>query len=79
MVHKYLIREFHPLVFFYLFSFMCTVVIGIPFMIRFFYMYHLTSQIPYTTSVILMFSLMMGYFSFFFGMWLDMEDNRRLR
>jgi len=78
MVHKYVLREFHPLIFFYLFSFFNFIIIGIPFTIRFFYMYGTTGEAPRTTLIILVFALMMGFFSFFFGMWMDMEDNKKL-
>ncbi|MFZ5945161.1 MAG: glycosyltransferase family 2 protein [Bacillota bacterium] len=79
MVKKYLIREFHPLVFFYLFSFICNIIIGLPLIIRFFTIYFSLGIAPTTTLSILSTSFMMGYFSFFFGMWLDMEDNKALK
>jgi len=79
MVHKYLIREFHPLIMFYFFSFVCIILIGLPLLIRFFMLYFKYGVAPTTTLTILTTSLMMGYFSFFFGMWLDMEDNKRLK
>lgn len=76
---KYLLREFHPLVFFYLLSFVNIVIVSVPLAIRFFYLYFELGEAPRTTLIILNFSLMMGFFSFFFGMWLDMEDNKKLR
>ena len=78
MVHKYMVREFNPLIFFYLFSFVNTILIGAPFMVRFFYLYHKEGIAPATTLIILTFSMSMGILSFFFAMWMDMEDNRRL-
>jgi glycosyltransferase involved in cell wall biosynthesis len=78
MVRKYLIREFHPLIFFYLFSFVNIILISIPLLVRFFYMYANQGEAPRTTMTILFFSLMIGFLSFFFGMWMDMEDNKKL-
>jgi glycosyltransferase involved in cell wall biosynthesis len=75
MIHKYLIREFHPLVFFYWFSFMNIILISLPLLI---YMIVNLTTFPQIYFIIFAFSSMMGIFSFFFGMWMDMEDNRRL-
>jgi len=79
MFYKYLVKEFHPLVFFYLFSFLNIVIISLSLTIRFFYLYCLTGEAPRTTLIILTFSATMGFFSFFFGMWLDMESNKDLK
>ena len=78
MVHKYLVREFNPLIFFYIFSFINVVGIGGPFTVRFFYLFNKIGLAPATTLIILTFSMSMGLFSFFFAMWMDMEDNRKL-
>jgi glycosyltransferase involved in cell wall biosynthesis len=78
MFHKYLVREFHPLIFFYLFSFVNIILISIPLVVRFFYMYMKYGAAPTTTLMILTFSFMIGFLSFFFGMWMDMEDNKKL-
>ena len=79
MTHKYLIREFHPLVFFYFFSILNLLFISLPLFIRFFYLYFTMGRSPYITLIILSHSLTMGIFSLFFGMWLDMEDNKKLK
>lgn len=78
MFYKYLVRDFHPLVFFYFFSFVNIVLISFPLIIRFFYLYSKYGTAPTTTLMIFTFTFMMGFFSFFFGMWLDMEENKRL-
>ncbi|MCW8930172.1 MAG: glycosyltransferase family 2 protein [Gammaproteobacteria bacterium] len=78
MTHKYLMREFHPLIFFYLFSFFNGVILSVPLMIRFIYMYSEIGYIPQTTLILLISTLNMSFFGLFFGMWLDMEDNRKL-
>lgn len=79
LIIKYFIRDFHPLVFFYAYAFVSLFLLGVPFTVRFFYMYSVYGEFPMTTSIILMFSVMMGFFSFFFGMWLDMDDNKGLK
>lgn len=78
LVHKYLVREFHPLIFFYLFSLFNAVCLAIPLTIRLFYKYAQNGFVPSTTLIILTFSSSMALLSLFFGMWLDMEDNRKL-
>lgn len=75
---KYLIRDFHPLVLFYFFSFINLVIISIPLTVRFFILYFRYHQAPSTTLIILAFSLMMGFFSFSFAIWMDMESNKNL-
>ncbi|MFH1326517.1 MAG: glycosyltransferase family 2 protein [archaeon] len=76
MSHKYLVREFHPLVFFYWFSIVNVLFIAFP---LFIYMIINFKTFPQTYFIIFAFSSMIGFFSFFFGMWMDMEDNRKLR
>jgi glycosyltransferase involved in cell wall biosynthesis len=74
MWNKYFLREFHPLIFFYLFS----GVNGIISVASLIYIILNFSLAPQTSVIIFFFSTMMGVFSLFFGMWLDMEDNKRL-
>lgn len=75
---KYLFRDFHPLVLFYVLSFTNLVLIAIPLIVRFFIMYARYHQAPTTTLTILAFTIMMGFFSFGFAIWLDMESNKNL-
>ncbi|MEI6040073.1 MAG: glycosyltransferase family 2 protein [Candidatus Berkelbacteria bacterium] len=75
---KYFFRDFNPLGLFYLFSFINLILIIIPLTIRFFMLYFQTHLAPSTTLIILSFSLMMGFFSFGFAIWLDMESNKDL-
>lgn len=75
---KYLIRDFHPLVLFYFFSFINLALIALPLTIRFFILYRRIGVAPSTTLIILVFALMMGFFSFGFAIWLDMESNKSL-
>ena len=78
LFRKYLVREFHPLIFFYLFSFFNGMIVALPMMIRFIYFFATTGEVPPTTLLLLMFSVSFAFFSLFFAMWLDMEDNRKL-
>jgi glycosyltransferase involved in cell wall biosynthesis len=75
---KYLVRQFHPLVFFYAFSLLTTVFMVVPLSIRFLALYLRDGVAPSTTLILLTFTTMMAFFSLFFAMWMDMEDNRRL-
>lgn len=78
MSYKYLVRDFNPLIFFYCAS---LINLGISALlgIRFFYLYNKLGEAPSTTLILLNFTFSVGLLSFFFGMWLDMEDNRVLK
>jgi glycosyltransferase involved in cell wall biosynthesis len=75
---KYVIRDFHPLIFFYLLSFL---LLGacIPLAIRLFYILAITGDVPDINAMALMFAGISGLQTLFFGMWFDMEYNRDLR
>ena len=79
LVSKYLVRDFHPLVLFYFWSLFLIVAMVLPLSIRFVMLYAQEGYAPQTTLIILTFVTLMAFFSLFFGMWMDMEDNRRLR
>lgn len=75
---KYVIKDFHPLVFFYLLSFV--LLIGsAPLAIRLFYFWILIGNIPDINALALVFSLTSGLQLLFFGMWFDMEYNKNLK
>ena len=78
MKEKYIIRDFHPLVFFYLlggiFS-LCTVLL----FTRVFIMWYLNAHIPSINALAAMFSFMSASQFTLFAMWLDMEANRDLK
>jgi glycosyltransferase involved in cell wall biosynthesis len=78
ITHKYLVREFHPLVFFYFLSLFNGLFLSVPLMVRFVYKYIELGFIPQTTLILITFTLNMAFFGLFFGMWMDMEDNRKL-
>ena len=78
LTEKYFFRDFHPLVLFYFFSFVSLFFVALPLLIRFFILFAQTGVAPSTTLIILSFALMMGFFSFGFAIWLDMESNKNL-
>lgn len=74
---KYVIKDFHPLVFFYSFSFLL-LTLSIPLTIRLFYIWGMTGDIPDINTMTLIFTLISGFQMLFFGMWFDMDYNKRL-
>jgi glycosyltransferase involved in cell wall biosynthesis len=78
MVQKYIIRDFHPLIFFYVSGF-SLLVISIPLVVRLVYRWFEFGRIPPINALALMFCLIAGLQLFLFAMWFDMEYNRQLR
>lgn len=75
---KYVIKDFHPLVFFYILS--CVLLLAsIPLAIRLFYIWAVTGDIPDINTMALIFTLISGLQTLFFGMWFDMEYNKNLK
>lgn len=74
---KYIIRDFHPLVFFYLLGFFFLTVNAALF-VRMLLLWVQTSHIPEITFIGWLFSLALGFNSLFFAMWFDYEANRHL-
>ena len=74
---KYVIKDFHPLIFFYLFSFFL-LFSSLPLTIRLFYIWGFRGYIPGINTMALIFSLISGLQTLFFGMWFDMEYNKNL-
>lgn len=78
MVQKYVIRDFHPLVFFYLMGatlFVPGLLLGLYLVI---YRLFLGTVAP-TSALFAVFLFVSGLQSIFFAMWFDMEYNRALR
>jgi glycosyltransferase involved in cell wall biosynthesis len=75
---KYVIKDFHPLVFFYILSFilLCSSIV---LAIRLFYFWAVMGDIPDMTAMALVFTLISGLQTLFFGMWFDMEYNKDLK
>jgi len=74
---KYVIKDFHPLVFFYLLSFVLLIA-SVPLTIRLFYFWALNGNIPDMNAMALVFTVISGLQTLFFGMWFDMEYNKNL-
>lgn len=78
LVIKYVIKDFHPLIFFYLMGvilFPCGVVSGL-----FLFCHRLfIGQIAATSALFSVFLFVSGLQSLFFGMWFDMEYNKKLK
>jgi hypothetical protein len=74
---RYVVRDFHPLVLFYLFAFFNTVFLIIPLIVRFFYKYRLEGMAPRTTLILLVFLLITTFQSILFAIWMDMDYNRK--
>jgi glycosyltransferase involved in cell wall biosynthesis len=75
---KYVIRDFHPLVFFYLLSFLL-LTCSVPLTIRLFYIWATRGDIPDINALALIFTTISGLQTLFFGMWFDMEYNKNLK
>lgn len=75
---KYVIKDFHPLIFFYILSFILLMA-SIPLTIRLLYVWGMTGDIPDINAMALIFSLISGLQTLFFAMWFDMEYNKNLK
>lgn len=75
---KYIIRDFHPLVFFYLLGFFLFTM-SVLFFIRLIYLWIAMGHAPELTVLAWMFSFSTGLQSIFFAMWFDAEYNNRLK
>jgi hypothetical protein len=78
MKEKYVIRDFHPLVFFYLLGFLMT-GIGLALGIAETVLRALGNQITTATIVLVALLLVSGSQFMLFAMWFDMESNKDLR
>lgn len=74
---KYIIRDFHPLVFFYAFS-AFALLVSSAFFIRLCVLWYQNGVVPELTLISWLFALAMGFNSLFFAMWFDYEANRHL-
>ena len=75
---KYVVRDFHPLIFFYLLAFLL-LTLSVPLAIRLFYLWMVRGDIPDMNALALIFTLISGLQTLFFGMWFDMEYNKNLK
>jgi heme/copper-type cytochrome/quinol oxidase subunit 4 len=75
---KYIIRDFHPLVLFYLMGLVLT-PIGIVFGCYLFLFRLLVGPVAATSALFAAFFAISGLQSLFFAMWFDMEYNKKLK
>jgi len=73
---KYVIRDFHPLVFFYAMGF-GLFLLSLLFLIRLIWVWIDTGAFPQVTGLALMFAFITGFQSIFFAMWFDSEYDRK--
>jgi glycosyltransferase involved in cell wall biosynthesis len=78
MKEKYIIRDFHPLIFFYTLGFMFKISTIILF-IRMSTIWYTTGHIPPINALATMFSFMSASQFILFAMWFDMEANKDLK
>lgn len=78
ILKKYMLIDFNPAAMFYLLAFLC-LPLAVIFGIRMLVIFITTLLMPNTTLILFVFTSLMGIQSLFFAMWMDMEDNRRLR
>jgi glycosyltransferase involved in cell wall biosynthesis len=78
MKEKYIIRDFHPLIFFYTIGviFQITTIVLI---IRMFWYWHSLGHIPPINALAFMFAFMSASLFILFAMWFDMEANKDLK
>jgi len=75
---KYVIRDFHPLVFFYILGF-SLLGISVLFFFNIIYLWYINRVGPELSIMGWMFCFATGLQSIFFAMWFDMEMNKELR
>ncbi len=78
MVQKYIIRDFHPLIFFYAFGGFL-LLLDIPLIVRLIVLWTTEGFAPPMTALAILFCTFMGMQSILFAMLFDMEANRELK
>lgn len=74
---KYLIRNFHPLVFFYAFGFLA-LGLSVLMLLRLIWLWIASGHVPEVTFLGWLFSFSVGFNSLFFAMWFDYDENKHL-
>ena len=78
MWQKYVIRDFHPLVFFYALGAFLLLISG-PLAARLLYMWAVNGRIPPINALAVMFAMISSMQFLLFAMWFDMDYNANLR
>ena len=76
---KYIIRDFHPLVFFYLLGFIFSMSTIFLFVRLFYYWFYITGKIPPINALAAMFSFMSFNLFTLFAMLFDKQENDKLQ
>jgi glycosyltransferase involved in cell wall biosynthesis len=74
---KYIIRNFHPLVFFYAFGFF-SLLLAVLMFVRLVVLWIQMGHVPEITFLSWIFCFSIGFNSLFFAMWFDYEENKHL-
>lgn len=74
---KYIIRNFHPLVFFYAFG-LFGLLLSAALFVRLIALWVIQGSVPEITFLSWLFSFSLGFNSLFFAMWFDYEENKHL-
>ena len=74
---KYVIRDFHPLVFFYAFGFL-QMILSVLFFIRTIVLWSVNGAVPELSLLTWMFTFAIGFNAIGFAMWFDYQENRQL-
>ncbi len=74
---KYIIRNFHPLVFFYAFGFF-SLMLSALFFVRMVVLWIGQGAVPEISFLSWIFTFSLGFNSLFFAMWFDYEENKHL-
>jgi glycosyltransferase involved in cell wall biosynthesis len=77
LFRKYLLRDFHPLLFFYLLA-TSTAVVAAGLVVRLFYKWIMDGIVPQTTALGAAFFIITSLNSLFFAFWMDMQANAPL-
>jgi Na+/H+ antiporter NhaC len=77
LFHKYVLRDFHPLVFFYLLATL-TMVVSIALSVRLVVSWISNGFVPQMTALALAFFTITALNSLFFAYWMDMQANAHL-
>jgi len=75
---KYVIKDFHPLVFFYALSFLLLTA-SLPLLLRLIWIWSQSGAIPRINALALFFTIVTGLQTLFFAMWFDMDYNKDLK
>ena len=78
MIQKYVIRDFHPLIFFY-FSGITFSFIGWLFGLFLFLFRLISGPVAATSTIVAIFLIITGMQTLLFAMWFDMDSNKNLR